>query len=101
MCGSVFTKRTPYHRYCSQSCRSRAQERKLNKQHALSAFAAYEFECRNCGCHVVVTDPADHRSVYCSAACERSYWRRVTKRPTALTVRYASEMEAAELRDAS
>lgn len=33
------------------------------------------FECRCCGDTVNVTETSDHRTVYCSAYCEREYWR--------------------------
>lgn len=101
MCGMTFEKRTSYHRYCSDACRNKAQTRGLKRQHATAAFSAYEFDCRNCGDHIIVMDPDDHRSVYCSATCEKAYWRRVSKKPTALTVHYAWEMQVAEARDAS
>ncbi len=93
MCGAEFEKRTVYHRYCSERCRNRAHQRGLKPQHTRAAFVPYDFHCRNCGDHVIVTDPDDHRSVYCSAVCEREYWRRVTKKPTALTVHYTWELE--------
>lgn len=64
-------------------------------------FKRHEFECRNCGHQVLVVDITDHRTVFCSAACERAYWRRVTKKPTKLTVRDAWELEWREARDAS
>lgn len=59
------------------------------------------FECRNCGRTVIAVPPMDKRTVYCCEQCEKAYWRRVSKKPTALTVRYAWEIEAAEKRDAS
>ena len=59
------------------------------------------FECRECGHTVIAIPPVDKRTVYCSHQCEKAYWRRVSKKPTALTVHYAWEMQAAEARDAS
>ena len=64
-------------------------------------FVPHEFECRNCGQTVAVLRHTDHRRVYCSAACERAYWRRVTKNPTGLTVHRAWELEWYERSDAS
>lgn len=34
-----------------------------------------EFDCRCCGDRVLVDRRDDHRTVYCSARCEREYWR--------------------------
>lgn len=34
-----------------------------------------EFVCAHCGAHVYVIDPKDKRVKYCSAACEKQYWR--------------------------
>lgn len=34
-----------------------------------------EFDCRRCGQHVAVTERSDRRTVYCSAHCEREFWR--------------------------
>lgn len=33
------------------------------------------FECRRCGAPVLVDRRDDHRTVFCSAYCEREYWR--------------------------
>ena len=46
-----------------------------------------EFYCRYCHryCYISARDLYDHRSVFCSAKCEREYWRKVTKHPTNLT----------------
>lgn len=37
------------------------------------------FVCRTCGKSVDIYDRHDKRTVYCSHACERKYWRDVTK----------------------
>ena len=34
-----------------------------------------EFVCAHCGARVYVTDIKDKRVKYCSAACEKQYWR--------------------------
>ena len=70
-----------------------------------------EFDCRYCGRHVVVPidDLTDKRSVYCSARCERQFWRFVTKKhPTHLTnypseqcYRWIEEHENAKAKDIS
>ena len=38
-----------------------------------------EFVCAHCGIHVHVTDFKDKRVKYCSAACEKQYWREKSK----------------------
>ena len=38
-----------------------------------------EFTCAHCGSHVYVTDVKDKRVKYCSAACEKQYWRDKSK----------------------
>nr|DAY42692.1 MAG TPA: protein of unknown function (DUF3330) [Caudoviricetes sp.] len=38
-----------------------------------------EFICAHCGTHVHVTDFKDKRVKYCSAACEKQYWREKSK----------------------
>ena len=34
-----------------------------------------DFDCRLCGHHVHVEQRSDHRTVFCSAYCEREFWR--------------------------
>lgn len=38
-----------------------------------------EFVCAHCGARVYVTDIKDKRVKYCSAACEKQYWREKSK----------------------
>ena len=38
-----------------------------------------EFTCAHCGAHVYVTDTKDKRVKYCSATCEKQYWRDKSK----------------------
>lgn len=38
-----------------------------------------EFVCAHCGARVYVTDIKDKRVKYCSAACEKQYWREKVK----------------------
>lgn len=37
------------------------------------------FECRTCGRLVEIFDRFDKRTVYCSRACEKKYWRDATR----------------------
>lgn len=34
-----------------------------------------DFVCKRCGETVIVDSREDHRTVFCSAYCEREYWR--------------------------
>lgn len=101
MCGTRYSRLSTNHRYCRPACRNKAFRRGLHRQHAQEAFEPHSFACRECGHTVEVTDPGDHRTVFCCGAHERAWWRRASKRPTALTVRYAWELEHSERRDAS
>lgn len=38
------------------------------------------FTCRHCGKTVDIYDRFDKRTVYCSRACERKFWREQSKR---------------------
>lgn len=38
------------------------------------------FTCRQCGRTVEIFDRFDKRTVYCSRACEKKYWREQSKR---------------------
>lgn len=42
-----------------------------------------EFICAHCGARVYVTDIKDKRVKYCSATCEKQYWRDKSKADTA------------------
>ena len=42
-----------------------------------------EFTCAHCGTRVYVTDIKDKRVKYCSAACEKQYWREKSKQEAA------------------
>lgn len=55
--------------------------RRRLRQHGYSNMRSfnrpgYEFYCRWC-CKKVVVDPqtGDHRTVFCSASCEKKYWK--------------------------
>lgn len=56
-------------------------------------FKEHDFECRYCGEQVHIADPSDKRTVYCSAQCEKQYWRHVTKKPLNLTEHSAWHLE--------
>lgn len=37
------------------------------------------FDCKWCGEEVIVTDPTDKRTVFCSDYCNRKYWKHPSK----------------------
>lgn len=51
----------------------------------LQAFHPYSFQCACCGHTVEVTEPTDKRERFCCHACEKKYWRDVTRHPDRIT----------------
>ena len=78
VCGAPFTADRITQKYCSPSCRRYAHRRGLNvhqtaKRGRHVVFRA--FRCLKCGMLVEVIDPKDKRIKFCSAHCERLYWK--------------------------
>lgn len=46
-----------------------------------------EFRCAYCGDNVYIDDTKDKRVKYCSAKCEKQYWRDMSKKTAALSKR--------------
>lgn len=69
-CGEEFAPRTVTQVYCSKRCREAGCRRGLTR------FVPLTFACAKCG-KTVVTEPSrrDKRSRFCSARCEKKYWR--------------------------
>ena len=84
-CKKIFTPNSTnsgvFQKYCSRACsRSDYYENGTKHREDFQANEVIrEFYCRHCGKRVYVVDKKDHRSTYCSAQCERAYWRDVTK----------------------
>ena len=79
ICGKEFERSADYQIYCSTTCQNKARwqrKRYLGGTKPSTLRDSIEFECTNCGKHVV-TDPDayDKRSRFCSARCEKQYWR--------------------------
>ena len=69
-CGKAYEVKTVTQRYCSRHCALRASATGRVR------YISVTFTCAKCG-RVVVTEPdrRDRRSRFCSAECERRYWR--------------------------
>lgn len=96
VCGSQFDAYNLSHIYCSRKCACHARYKGLNKQYRKAAFIPREFECSCCGHTVTVDDPKDKRERFCSQACERKYWRDVTRHPGAGNQRISNYHSASE-----
>ena len=77
VCGKEFEADRITQKYCSNYCRRYAHRHGVNdhgrssrKKEALRAF-----HCLKCGKLVRVTEATDRRTKFCSAHCERLYWK--------------------------
>lgn len=77
VCGKEYTADRITQKYCSAFCRRYAHRHGANnhvraprKKPSLRVF-----RCLKCGRLVRVTDGADKRTKFCSAHCERLYWK--------------------------
>ena len=80
-CGKAFTSERLFQICCSPNC-TRKYFRNHGKFHAepgKNDVILRSFVCRQCNRDVYVTSKADHRTVFCCQACEKKYWRDVTK----------------------
>lgn len=70
-CGREFVKTHPGHLYCTPQC-----GKAYRRRHPMSNDPSVTFVCAKCG-RVVVTEPerGDRRTRFCSAECEKRYWR--------------------------
>lgn len=77
VCGTIFIAERRTQKYCSSFCRRYAHRYGL-VEHAASvdgANALRTFQCVQCGKVVSVADERDKRTKFCSAHCERLYWK--------------------------
>lgn len=71
-CGDYFTALTVTQKYCCSQCGK--QYRKLHKGEML--YPSIIFNCSQCGKTVVTEEGSgDMRSRFCSASCEKKFWR--------------------------
>lgn len=76
-CGKAFTARRSDQRFCCPKCR------RWGNRHGLAvrpevmegAPVVRRFNCARCGALVIVHDMRDRRTRFCSAHCERLYWK--------------------------
>ena len=70
-CGDNFTPLSTTQKYCSSAC-----GQKYRRRHNIAeAWPSIEFRCSKCGRKVVTEAGKDHRTRFCSAECEKKYWR--------------------------
>lgn len=84
-CGKKFLQVTPDQHFCSRACHV-AFYRYKGKHHDEAApgeEVLHSFECRTCGKQVNVVDKTDRRTVFCTQACEKKWWRDVTRHENA------------------
>ena len=77
VCGTVFIAGRRTQKYCSPFCRRYAHRYGLIERvvSADGANALRTFQCVRCGKIISVTDERDKRTKFCSAHCERLYWK--------------------------
>lgn len=77
VCGTVFIAGRSTQKYCSSFCRRYAHRYGLIERAATAegANALRIFQCVRCGKIITVTDGRDKRTKFCSAHCERLYWK--------------------------
>ena len=81
VCGSPFTADRVTQKYCSSSCRRYAHRNGLNVHETAKSGndIIRSFYCLKCGKLVVVAEQRDKRTKFCSAHCERLYWKHSKK----------------------
>lgn len=80
-CGREFTAGRVTQKYCSAYCRRYAHRHGANnhKRTAQEKTALRVFRCLKCGNMVRVTETTGRRVKFCSARCERLYWKHSNK----------------------
>ncbi len=88
-CGTMFMAGRISQKYCSAACRRYAHRHGMNdhKEPAPGEKSLRTFRCMRCGVRVKVTSRYDKRKKFCSAHCERLYWKHSPKNSVSLTVR--------------
>ncbi len=81
VCGAVFIAERISQKYCSALCRRYAHRYGLNDHAAVSEGEPVlrAFHCVKCGQLIRITDSCDKRTKFCSARCERLYWKHSKK----------------------
>lgn len=90
VCGKEFEAGRVTQKYCSAYCRRYAHRHGVN-DHGRSSRkkeALRIFRCLKCGRLVRVTETSDRRTKFCSAHCERLYWKHSKGTPSQ-TIRHS------------
>ncbi len=85
VCGKEFTPARPWQKYCSCTCRrkaNRTKEKEKFEDGLSEAPVIREFHCKKCGTLVQVRDKRDLRRTFCCQKCEKYYWKHSHKKPT-------------------
>ena len=80
-CGKEFRSELPFQNFCSPKC-TRNYYHKHGKEHIEpqgEETILRTFVCRQCRRNVYVVSKTDRRSVFFCQACEKKYWRDLTK----------------------
>lgn len=73
-CGRLIKNPAPDQMYCTVECGNRY--RKEHGEEVQKAWPSITFNCGHCGRLVVTEEGAkDKRTRFCSASCEKKYWR--------------------------
>lgn len=86
----------PRKRFCSAECERRSYyEGRRDKDHAKEeaeeGIPLREFQCEQCGHWVRVMSKSDKRFRFCSAKCEKAFWKRNKPKVVREGLRYAVE----------
>lgn len=69
-CGEEFTPLSVNQLYCSRSCGN-----KYRRRNEPPGYPSIQFNCSQCGRTVVTDGVKDQRTRFCSAQCEKRFWR--------------------------
>lgn len=72
-CGAEFAPLSVNQLYCSPSCKYKWYRQ--NPGGAKRHFPSVTFNCSQCGRTVVTDGARDKRTRFCSASCEKKFWR--------------------------
>ena len=78
VCGKAFTAQRVTQKCCSYACRRYAHRHGMVRHEPAAAGEPLRraFHCLRCHRLVEVTESRDRRTKFCSAYCERLYWKR-------------------------
>lgn len=76
-CNKSFESSNKNQKYCSKRCCKNANRNyeDIPESKRAKGNVIRTFYCRNCKKFVLVTDPKDRRTVFCSNKCQIKYWK--------------------------